>query len=345
MRVLLLGADGFIGRRVTDRLLMDQELQVTVLGRRDSADIRFDLTTGSPGALARFLDAVAPQVVINCAGATYGSSRTLIRSNTLAVATVCEAIRRSREPARLVHVGSAAEYGPVPGGVPVSEQAEPRPVGPYGVSKLAGTELVLASGLDAAVLRVFDVVGPGSPTASLFGRLAEGLRRALERDEGQVRMPDLSGYRDFVDVRDVARAIQAAAVSAATGVINIGSGHAVRARDAAQLLVRASGFEGSIVEENRQVLLPAQVGGAGGDHGPGHHHQPGPYLPGHRAEGHRGDGHRAEGLRPEGRVVSGEPVPWRQADVRTARDRLGWRTQVPLEESLGDVWLETACRV
>ncbi|MEV7183831.1 NAD-dependent epimerase/dehydratase family protein [Kitasatospora sp. NPDC093102] len=336
MRVLLLGADGFIGRRVTDRLLMDQELQVTVLGRRDSADIRFDLTTGSPGALARFLDAVAPQVVINCAGATYGSSRTLIRANTLAVATVCEGIRRSREPARLVHVGSAAEYGPVPGGVPVSEQAEPRPVGPYGVSKLAGTELVLASGLDAAVLRVFDVVGPGAPTASLFGRLAEGLRRALERDEHQVRMPDLSGYRDFVDVRDVARAIQAAAVSAATGVVNIGSGHAVRARDAAQLLVRASGFEGQIVEENRQVLLPAQLAGSAG----GDHHLPGHHLPGHHLPGHRPEGHR-----PEGRGVPGEPVPWRQADVRTARDRLGWRTQVPLEESLGDIWLETACRV
>ncbi|MGW6919600.1 NAD-dependent epimerase/dehydratase family protein [Kitasatospora sp. NPDC054939] len=336
MRVLLLGADGFIGRRVTDRLLVDQDLQVTVLGRRDSADIRFDLTTGSPGALARFLDAVAPQVVINCAGATYGSSRTLIRANTLAVATVCEAIRRSREPARLVHVGSAAEYGPVPGGVPVTESAEPRPVGPYGVSKLAGTELVLASGLDATVLRVFDVVGPGAPTASLFGRLSEGLRRALERDEPQVRMPDLSGYRDFVDVRDVARAIRAAAVSAATGVINIGSGHAVRARDAAQLLVRASGFEGTILEENRQVLLPAQAVGAG-DHPP--HpllHQAGHPLPGHRPAEHRpGDG----------RGPVPEPVPWRQADVRTARDRLGWRTQVPLEESLGDVWLETACRV
>ncbi|GAA1411370.1 NAD-dependent epimerase/dehydratase family protein [Kitasatospora putterlickiae] len=333
MRVLLLGADGFIGRRVTDRLLVDPELQVTVLGRRDSADIRFDLTTGSPGALARFLDAVAPQVVINCAGATYGSSRTLIRANTLAVATVCEGIRRSREPARLVHVGSAAEYGPVPGGVPVSESSEPRPVGPYGVSKLAGTELVLASGLDAAVLRVFDVVGPGSPTASLFGRLAEGLRRALEREESQVRMPDLSGYRDFVDVRDVARAIQAAAVSAATGVINIGSGHAVRAREAAQLLVRASGFEGTIVEENRQVVLPAQAGGPV-EHVPGH--VPAHHLPGHRP---------VEPRPGEGRVASGEPVPWRQADVRTARDRLGWRTQVPLEESLGDVWLETACRV
>jgi nucleoside-diphosphate-sugar epimerase len=40
-----------------------------------------------------------------------------------------------------------------------------------------------------------------------------------------------------------------------------------------------------------------------------------------------------------------EPVLWRQADVRTARERLGWRAQTPLEESLGDVWLETACRV
>ncbi|GGV07557.1 reductase [Kitasatospora herbaricolor] len=337
MRVLLLGADGFIGRRVTDRLLVDQELQVTVLGRRDSADIRFDLTTGSPGALARFLDAVAPQVVINCAGATYGSSRVLIRSNTLAVATVCEAIRRSREPARLVHVGSAAEYGPVPGGIPIAESAEPRPVGPYGVSKLAGTELVLSSGLDATVLRVFDVVGPGAPTASLFGRLSEGLRRALERDESVVRMPDLSGYRDFVDVRDVARAIQSAAVSAATGVINIGSGHAVRARDAAQMLVRTAGFEGTVAEESRPALLPAQSAGAA-DHllHPLAHH-----LAGHRAAESR----TGEGRAVDGRSPAAEPVPWRQADVRTARDRLGWRTQVPLEESLGDIWLETACRV
>ncbi|WP_405011702.1 NAD-dependent epimerase/dehydratase family protein [Kitasatospora sp. NBC_01539] len=312
MRVLLLGADGYIGRRVADRLLAESDLQVTVLGRRDSADIRFDLTAGSPGALSRFLDAVAPQVVINCAGATYGSSRSLIRSNTLAVATVCEAIRRSREPARLVHVGSAAEYGPMQPGAPIAESTEPRPVGPYGVSKLAGTELVLASGLDAAVLRVFDVVGPGAPSASLFGRLADGLRRALEQDELQVRMPDLSGYRDFVDVRDVARAVQSAAVSAATGVINIGSGHAVRARDAAHLLVRASGFEGIVAEDGRPVLVPGQAG---------EYHRP-----------------------VEPRLLP-EPVPWRQADVRTARDRLGWRTQVPLEESLGDVWLETACRV
>ncbi|MFJ6212872.1 NAD-dependent epimerase/dehydratase family protein [Streptomyces sp. NPDC092296] len=320
MRVLLLGADGFIGRRVADRLLTDPELQVTVLGRRDTADIRFDLAAGSPGALSRFLDAVMPRVIVNCAGATHGSPRALTRSNTVAVATVCEAVRRSHDPARLVHVGSAAEYGPTSIGTPIPESAEPRPIGPYGVTKLAGSELVLSSGLDAVVLRVFDAVGPGVPAASLFGRLAEGLRRAVERGEPQLRTADLSAFRDFVDVRDVARAVQSAAVSAATGVINIGSGAAVRVRDAAQALVRVSGFEGRLLEENRPGLpLPAPA--------------PTVDVPG---------GH--EPRLPEPRPLA-EPVLWRQADVRTARDRLGWRPRVPLEESLSDVWTEAACRI
>lgn len=37
--------------------------------------------------------------------------------------------------------------------------------------------------------------------------------------------------------------------------------------------------------------------------------------------------------------------PWQQADVRTARDRLGWRPQINLEESLADIWMEAACRI
>ncbi|MDF3145046.1 reductase, partial [Streptomyces sp. T21Q-yed] len=36
---------------------------------------------------------------------------------------------------------------------------------------------------------------------------------------------------------------------------------------------------------------------------------------------------------------------WQQADVRTARDRLGWRPRINLEESLGDIWMEAACRI
>src|SRR2546430_9881969 len=108
MRVLLLGADGFLGRHVAERLLADPAVHLTALGRSDDADVRFDLASGAPGALARFLDAVHPGVVVNCAGATRGGARDLTRHNTVAVATVCEALRRSGTAARLVQLGCAS---------------------------------------------------------------------------------------------------------------------------------------------------------------------------------------------------------------------------------------------
>lgn len=304
MRVLLLGADGYLGRHVADRLLADPAVQLTTLGRGDDADVRFDLSTGSPGALARFLDAVHPGVLVNCAGATRGGARELSRHNTVATATVCESLRRSSCTARLVHVGCAAEYGPSQFGSSTGEDAVPRPGGPYGVSKLAATELVLGSGLDAVVLRVFPPVGPGTPAGSPVGRLAEAMRRAMQQGESELKLGGLAVQRDFVDVRDVARSVHAASLSAAQGVINIGTGRAVRLREVAALLARVAGYPGNLHE-----LDDPQAGIA-----PPHGY-------------------------PDG------CGSWQQADVRTARDRLGWRPRIGLEESLADIWLETACRI
>ncbi|AJP03678.1 reductase [Streptomyces cyaneogriseus subsp. noncyanogenus] len=363
MRVLLIGANGYIGRFVADRLLADPAVQLTALGRGDDADVRFDLATGSPGALTRFLDAVQPGVVINCAGATRGGARELTRHNTVAVATICEALRRSSCSARLVQIGCGSEYGPSQPGSSTAEDAVPRPGGPYGVSKLAATELVLGSGLDAVVLRVFSPAGPGTPAGSPLGRLAEAMRRAMQSGDGELRLGGLGVQRDFVDVRDVARAVHAASLSAAQGVINIGSGRAVRLRDVAATLARVAGYGGALHEldgPHGTPLRPAI----------GH---PRTESLSHRAEalthprsellshlGHQGHagppghpGHsvaaRADADHPPAPPVA-YPYPdgcgsWQQADVRTARDRLGWRPRINLEESLADIWMEAACRI
>ncbi|CAM5636545.1 hypothetical protein SAVIM40S_07944 [Streptomyces avidinii] len=160
MRVLLIGANGYLGRYVADRLLADPAVQLTALGRGDDADVRFDLATGSPGALTRFLDAVHPGVVINCAGATRGGARELTRHNTVAVATICESLRRSGCGARLVQLGCAAEYGPSQPGSSTAEDAVPRPGGPYGVSKLAGHRA--GPGLRTGRRRPADLLARGS---------------------------------------------------------------------------------------------------------------------------------------------------------------------------------------
>ncbi|MGW5021159.1 NAD-dependent epimerase/dehydratase family protein [Streptomyces cacaoi] len=361
MRVLLLGATGYLGRFVADRLLADPAVQLTALGRGDDADVRFDLSTGSPGALTRFLDAVHPGVVINCAGATRGGGRDLIRHNVVSTATVCESLRRSGCGARLVHVGCAAEYGPSPAGSSTGEDAVPRPGGPYGVSKLAATELVLASGLDAVVLRVFSPIGPGTPAGSPVGRLAEAMRRTMQQGEHELKLGGLGVQRDFVDVRDVARAVHAASLSAAQGVVNIGTGRAVRLREVASLLARVAGYAGAVHEAGGPGEAPGGGPGAGpgipaqaqGAHGlaghHGHHGHPGhPGGSAHAVHGGPGQGgqtgHAAPGQPPAAPYPDGCGA-WQQADVRTARDRLGWRPRIGMEESLADIWMEAACRL
>lgn len=343
MRVLLLGSGGYLGRYVAEHLLADPAVQLTALGRGDDADVRFDLSNGSPGALTRFLNAVHPGVVINCAGATRGGARELTRHNTVAVATVCESLRRSGCGARLVQIGCSSEYGPSQPGSSTAEDAVPRPGGPYGVSKLAATELVLGSGLDAVVLRVFSPVGPGTPAGSPLGRLAEAMRRAMQSGDSELKLSGLGVQRDFVDVRDVARAVHAASLSAAQGVVNIGTGRAVRLREAASVLARVAGFGGTLHEVDvppgqRNPLHPAAHIPAPA-HAPGHAPAPTPHAPGH-----------APGPGGEHGGATAYPYPdgcgsWQQADVRTARDRLGWRARIPLEESLADIWMEAACRI
>ena len=198
----------------------------------------------------------------------------------------------------------------------------PRPGGPYGVSKLAATELVLGSGLDAVVLRVFSPVGPGTPAGSPLGRLAEAMRRAMQAGDGELKLGGLGVQRDFVDVRDVARAVHAASLSAAQGVVNIGTGPR-----------RAAARRGRRPRPGRRIRRrPARAR---------------PRPPGRRSIG------APPRLRSEpvgSPAARRTPTPtaaaaWQQADVRTARDRLGWRPRINLEESLADIWMEAACRI
>jgi NDP-hexose 4-ketoreductase len=238
MRCLLIGAGGFIGRQVYARLAADPAVTVIPAGR--SGPLRLDL--GVTDLTARLRD-LAPDVVVNCAGTTDGSPPALARGNVVAVARLLTAA--TSLGCRLVHLGSAAEYGVVPVGIAVAETFDPQPVSAYGMSKLAATELVLAArrdGLTATVLRIFNPIGPGTPSSLLPGRLVAAVREAA-RTGAPARLGPLDGHRDFVDVRDVAAAVEVACwvTGALPGIVNIGSGRATALRD---LAATAAGMAG-----------------------------------------------------------------------------------------------------
>lgn len=251
--VLVLGAGGFIGQAVR-RELENRGQEVSGAGRTagPGVDHVVDLATSTQHDLDRIISGLDPVAVVNCAGATHGSIPDLIRGNVVAVHALLSSLAWSAPTARLVHLGSAAEYGGVPEGTSIAEDTDPRPGGGYGHTKLAGSALVLRArteGTDAVLLRAFNVSGPGSPPSTLLGRVVHQLRSGPS-----VQLSPLDTWRDFVDVRDVARAV-ADTVQAdilPPPVLNLGSGEAQHCRAVVASLVELSGTGATVVEQETE---------------------------------------------------------------------------------------------
>jgi nucleoside-diphosphate-sugar epimerase len=162
-----------------------------------------------------------------------------VRGNVLATQRVFEACARAR--VRVVFSSSSSVYGDTEA-YPTPEEAEPRPISPYGVTKLTGEQLAYAYerafGLDAVVLRYFTVYGPRQRPDMFFRRVCE-----LLLSGGTLQIYGSGGQsRSFTFVDDAVAATIAAMERAPRGaVLNVGGGEEATMLDAIALLERTSG--------------------------------------------------------------------------------------------------------
>ncbi|HEX6128523.1 MAG TPA: NAD-dependent epimerase/dehydratase family protein [Candidatus Limnocylindria bacterium] len=259
VRLLVLGAGGFIGRHVAAAARSAPGVDLVVHGRE-----LLDLDAATDDELAELLRTTAPDAIVNAVGAIGGPVELMRRLNAALPERLGHAVLAASPHARLVHLGSAAEYGHGERGVATSEDWPPRPVSPYGETKLAGTGAVLAlaeRGLDGVVLRVFNPIGAGLPETAVLGRAAAEMRRAIAADEDRIRLGPLGAYRDFVDVADVADAVLAVTRPAriTARLLNVGSGQATRVRAAVRGLAEVAGFGGAIEESSRPPDRSSEV--------------------------------------------------------------------------------------
>jgi UDP-glucose 4-epimerase len=146
-----------------------------------------------------------------------------------------------RPVARLVYASSSSVYGDgVP--VPMREDALPRPISPYGVTKLAAEQLchlyAVAHGVPATSLRYFTVYGPRQRPDMAFHRF---LRAAAQRTSITL-FGDGEQTRDFTYVDDIVEATIAAAERGRIGeTYNIGGGSRVTVNEVIELIGRISG--------------------------------------------------------------------------------------------------------
>ena len=246
MRAVVTGGAGFIGSHLVDALVARGD-DVTVVddlstGRRENLnpaarllehDIRkpFEVEADTIFHLAAQADVVtsverpAFDAEVNVVGLLHvleaaGDAQIVFTSTGGAIYGECE------QPAR---------------------EDDPRlPLSPYGTSKLAGEEYLATwnrlHGTGHVALRLANVYGPrqqptleGGVIAIFLDRMASGEETVVYGDGGQ--------SRDFVHVGDVAQALLAA-VGAAPGIYNIGTGVATAIVDLHALCRGASGTEG-----------------------------------------------------------------------------------------------------
>ncbi|MDT0377673.1 NAD(P)-dependent oxidoreductase [Streptomyces sp. DSM 42041] len=252
---VVLGAAGFVGRNVCEALSARGWSVAAVVRRTASGlppgcrTVRLDLLRSDASALLALLEAERPTLVVNTAGALWNvTDEQLTEGNVTLVRRLVDAVAKLPEPARLVHIGSAYEYGGQSTGRPLTEDLPERPTSRYARTKLAGTRVLtdaVADGrIDATVLRIAMSAGPYAPPDSLLGSLA---RRIAEQPR-ELRLPPLAGVREIVDVRDVADAVRRAAdAPRVPPVVNIGSGTGVPLTEAVDTLIRVTGTTAAVL--------------------------------------------------------------------------------------------------
>jgi nucleoside-diphosphate-sugar epimerase len=158
-----------------------------------------------------------------------------LRRNVLATQQVLEACTRTG--VRVVFASSSSVYGEAEA-YPTPEEATPRPISPYGVTKLACEHLVRAYGGDGVVLRYFTVYGPRQRPDMFLRRVCD----ALLHEETIELYGSGAQSRSFTYVGDAVEATVAAMERASAGALyNVGGGGEASMLEAISVLEGVSG--------------------------------------------------------------------------------------------------------
>lgn len=211
------GSTGFIGSHLTAKL-REMGIDIFEISRSFS---QIDITSCD-----QVKNIPAQEVLFHLAGITnislsFETPYHVYINNVVGTLNMLEWCRKNEVP-KMVFL-STFVYG-LPQYLPVDEKHPATPTNPYSTSKLLAEELCRAYcrdyGLNVAVLRLFNVYGPGQKSDFVIPRIIEQL------STGKVQLGASTPKRDFVYVDDVVDSILSASMSEINGfeIFNIGSG-------------------------------------------------------------------------------------------------------------------------
>ena len=271
-KVLVTGADGFIGSHLAERLVAEGArvrglVWYNSFGRAgwlDDSDVRGDIeiVAGDITDADSMRDAVAgTEVVFHLAALiaipySYAAPRSYLRTNAEGTLNVLQAARDA-DVTRLVHTSTSEVYGTARQ-VPITEEHPLQGQSPYAASKIAADKMAeafhLSFDLPVVTVRPFNTYGPRQSARAIIPTIITQVLRG-----NSVRLGNLHPTRDLTFVADTVDGMVRAAVAdgAEGSTINLGTGHEISIGDLAAAIGRMMKTPLEPEIEGRRVRPPA----------------------------------------------------------------------------------------
>ena len=283
MRILVVGGAGYIGS-VCAELLLDEGHGVSIFdnlseGHRRALDPRAEFVEGDLAdrqSIEKTLAKQRPDAVMHFAahalvGESMQNPSKYFRNNIANGLNLLDAMV-SAGVDKIIFSSTCAIFGP-PERVPIDETTPPRPINPYGESKLAFEKILRwygeIHGLKFVSLRYFNAAG----ASAKFGedhrvethlipnvlKAALGEKQHVEIFGTDYETPDGTCIRDYIHILDLARAHILALQSAESDFYNLGTGGGASVREVIDCCRKVTGRKIEIVEKPRRPGDPARL--------------------------------------------------------------------------------------
>lgn len=271
MKILVTGADGFIGSHLTEALVKKgHSVRAFVFynsfnswGWLDHApvDIRksIDVFAGDirdprgVNVAVKGCDAVVHLAALIAIPYSYHSPDTYVDTNIKGTLNVLQAARELGVK-RVIHTSTSEVYGTARV-VPITEEHPLQGQSPYSATKIAADQLALSFylsfGLPVTIARPFNTYGPRQSARAVIPTIITQIANSRR----QIKLGATAPTRDFNYVQDTVAAFTAALESGAGlgEVVNFGSNFEISIGDTARLIGEVMGAEIEIVSEQERI--------------------------------------------------------------------------------------------
>ncbi len=268
-RILVTGADGFIGSHLVEALL-EKGRRVRALSYYNSfnywgwlEDIpdhgNLEVVSGDVRdphfcrEIVRDVELVFHLAALIAIPYSYVAPASYVATNVNGTLNICQAAKDNGK-VRVIHTSTSEVYGTAQY-VPIDEKHPKQPQSPYSASKIAADAVAMsfyhAFGLPVTIARPFNTYGPRQSARAVIPTIITQIASGAK----EIRLGDVSPTRDFNYVKDICRGFyQIAGCDATIGrEINIASNREISIKDTFELLKKIMDAEIRFVSEESRL--------------------------------------------------------------------------------------------